>query len=255
MEQEKIIDLSVVILTRNEEEMIEGCIKSVQMLQPREIIVIDDDSTDATVSQAKKMYAKVFVHKKKNFAEARNFGAEKATSEWLLYIDADERLSEELSHEIQEVISTKQNFVAYKIPRINYYLGKRWPKVEKLERLFHKTSLKKWYGAVHESPEVEGNIDHITNGLVHYTHRSLTDMVENTLVWSKIEAQLRFDAHHPPITWWRMPRVMIPTFFDYYIRQGGWRVGTVGLIESIYQAFSIFITYARLWEMQQKIKI
>ena len=56
------------------------------------------------------------------------------------------------------------------------------------------------------------------------------------------------------MTWWRFPRVMYTSFFDYYIRQGGWKIGTVGLIESMYQSFSIFITYARLWEMQQEKK-
>ncbi len=77
-------------------------------------------------------------------------------------------------------------------------------------------------------------------------------MVDNTLVWSEIEANLRLATGHPPVTWWRIPRVMTTTFFDYYVFQNGWRIGTVGLIESMYQAFSTFITYARLWEMQQK---
>jgi len=79
-------------------------------------------------------------------------------------------------------------------------------------------------------------------------------MVDKTLGWSKTEAELRFDSNHPKITWWRFPRVMISAFVNSYIIQGGWRVGTAGLVESIYQAFSIFITYARLWEKQLKMK-
>jgi len=57
------------------------------------------------------------------------------------------------------------------------------------------------------------------------------------------------------MSWWRFPRVMLTAFFDSYIRQGGWKIGTAGLIESMYQSFSIFVTYARLWEMQEKLKI
>ena len=79
-------------------------------------------------------------------------------------------------------------------------------------------------------------------------------MISKTIEWSQIEAELRFNANHPKITWWRFPRVMLSAFFDSYIKQGGWRVGTAGIIESIYQAFSIFITYAKLWEKQLKMK-
>ena len=80
-------------------------------------------------------------------------------------------------------------------------------------------------------------------------------MVNKTLAWSKIDAELRFKSGHPRMTWWRFPRVMLTAFFDSYIKQGGWKVGTIGLIESLYQSYSIFITYARLWEMQNKLKI
>ena len=80
----------------------------------------------------------------------------------------------------------------------------------------------------------------------------LEEMLDKTNDWSDIEAQLRLDTHHPPVVWWRLLRVMFTGFTRSYIDQRGWRAGTVGWIESIYQAFSMFITYARLWEMQNK---
>ena len=77
-------------------------------------------------------------------------------------------------------------------------------------------------------------------------------MVNKTIEWSKTEAQLRLSINHPKMTWWRFPRVMITAFLNSYIRQGGYKVGMVGLIESVYQSFSMFITYARLWELQNE---
>ena len=77
-------------------------------------------------------------------------------------------------------------------------------------------------------------------------------MVNKTLEWSKIEAELRFNSNHPKMVWWRFPRVMTTAFLNSYVKQGGYKVGTVGIIESVYQSFSMFITYARLWEMQKK---
>lgn len=245
--------LSVVILARNEAEMIGGCIESVKKLTPTEILMIDDHSTDNTVSIAHSHGARVLLHNKKDFAEAREFGLMNAKAEWLLYIDADERVSPELAKELNLTLTEAPPDVSgYRLRRVNYYLGKKWPFEEKIERVFRKEKLKGWYGELHETAQVDGNLEELSQPLFHYSHRSLSEMVENTIVWSEVEAKLRFDSGHPPVSWWRMPRVMLPVFLDYYIKQGGWKVGTVGLIESMYQAYSIFITYARLWEMQQK---
>ena len=80
-------------------------------------------------------------------------------------------------------------------------------------------------------------------------------MVAKTINWSQIEAELRFKSNHPPMSWWRFIRVIITGFVNSYFIQKGYKAGTAGLVESIYQAFSMFITYARLWEMQQEHQI
>ena len=146
--------------------------------------------------------------------------------------------------------------MAFRVRRKNYYLGSskknEWPYIEKLERVFKKGSLKKWRGKLHESPVVEGEVGDLENFLLHFTHRNLTQMLDKTIEWSEIEAETRFKNNHPEMSWWRFPRVMIRAFFDSYFKQGGYKIGTAGLIESIYQSFSIFITYAKLWEKQNK---
>lgn len=246
--------ISVLILTKNEEENINKCIESVRQLAD-EIIVVDAQSRDKTAEIGKSLGAKVFVHPFSDFAEARNFALQKAGRDWLLYIDADERVTPELAKSIKYAVlrSKENNLIAYRIRRKNFYLGgHEWPELDKLERLFKKDKLKGWYGRLHESPVIEGKIGEIDGFLLHYTHRDLSSMLRKTIEWSKVEAELRFKADHPKMTWWRFPRVMIGEFFKYYIKQKGFKAGAVGLIESLYQAFSIFITYARLWELQQK---
>lgn len=259
--------LSVIILAKNAENLLVDCIESVNFAD--EIIVIDDDSKDRTVDIAKRLGAKVIKNTATSFAEKRNVGLHAAKGEWVLYVDTDERVSGELKKNIQSVIlsnsegskekdsspsvqNDKKQHAAYKVHRQNFYLGNHpWPKIEQLERLFKKSQLKGWYGELHESPNVAGSVDILEGYLLHYTHRDLSSMVAKTIVWSDAEAKLRFDAHHSKMTWWRFPRVMLTAFFDSYIKQQGYKAGTMGLIESMYQAFSIFVTYAKLWEMQQ----
>jgi len=117
--------------------------------------------------------------------------------------------------------------------------------------LFLKKKLICWKGILHETAYIDGVMGELQAPLIHNTHRTLAEMVIKTNEWSGYEARLRFDAHHPKMVWWRFLRVMMTGFNQSYFKEGGWRAGTVGWIESIYQAFSMFITYAKLWEMQQ----
>jgi glycosyltransferase involved in cell wall biosynthesis len=243
--------ISAIILTKNAEEVIGDCIDSVSFCD--EVIIIYDGSTDRTLEVAKLLDVKVFSVISRNFAERRNYGAKKAKGEWLLYIDSDERISSELRENIKRVVSGDDVFDAYRLQRKNFYFGNHeWPQIEKLERLFKKTSLEEWYGEIHETAKVDGKIGDIDGYLLHFTHRNLTSMVEKTVSWSEIEAELRFKNNHPKMSWWRFFRVMITAFYESYVRQKGYKAGTAGVVESIYQSFSMFITYAKLWEMQNK---
>lgn len=244
--------LSAVIIAKNAEGLIKDCIESVRFCD--EILVIDDSSTDKTKEIAKELGARVIEEHAKSFAEKRNIGLRFAKGEWVFYIDTDERVNDSLCESIMDTVSSIKNlpYVAYKVRRQNFYLGNHpWPMIERLERLFKKSQLKEWYGELHESPKIDGEVGELKGLLLHYTHRDLSSMLAKTIVWSDAEAKLRFNAHHPKMTWWRFPRVMMTAFIDSYFKQGGWKAGAMGIIESIYQAFSIFITYAKLWELQQ----
>lgn len=240
--------LSAVIITRNEADRIKQSIDALSFCD--EIIVVDNDSADDTQQIAKRNGARVLQYASDSFSKSRNFGLQQANGEWLLYVDADEIVTKELQQSIINAIKTEKNH-AYVLQRKNYYFGRyEWPNVEQIERLFHKQNLHEWYGKLHESPRFSGRKGKLSGYLLHFTHRDLESMVEKTILWSKKEAELRLHANHPKMTWWRFPRVMFTSFFNSYLAQGGWKAGTAGLMESLYQSFSIFVTYARLWEMQ-----
>jgi glycosyltransferase involved in cell wall biosynthesis len=247
MNRKKSID--VIIIAKNESARIAQCIKRLSFAQ--KIFVIDNNSTDNTADVARKAGARVIRSDSSNFSDLRNLGALKSTADWLLYIDADEFVGSDLRIEILDTIEEQSDTRAYRILRDNYYLGYLWPTHDGMIRLIHRASLRAWEGTIHEHASIEGTVDTLQHHLVHDTHRTLHEMTEKTNEWSAIEAQLRFDADHPAIVEWRLLRVMITGFMTAYVKDGGWRMGTVGLIESIFQSFSMFTTYAKLWELQQ----
>ncbi|MBU2632433.1 glycosyltransferase family 2 protein [Patescibacteria group bacterium] len=244
------MNLTGIVIVKNGEDLIVDCLKSLSFCD--EILVIDNDSKDKTVKLSEELGARVVESKTTDFSEMRNRGLREAKGKWIIYVDVDERINEELKNEIIKAIKD-DNYSFYIVERKNYYLGNHlWPKTEKMQRLFKKESLKGWFGRIHESPRTEGKSAVLDGYLLHFTHRNLSEMLAKTIEWSKIEAELRYESHHPKMSWWRFPRVMITTFFNYYFIQRGYKLGIAGLIESMYQSFSIFITYARLWEMQKK---
>lgn len=245
--------LTGIIIAKNEEKMIEDSIKSLKFCD--EILLVDNGSQDKTVDIAKQLGARIISAKTNDFSKLRNEGIRNVRSDWVLYIDADERVSDELSEEIKKTIKNPKNFSAFKIKRKNFYYGKvEWPKNEELERLFLRKDFSGWFGKLHESPKFKGEIGTMSGFVYHYTHRNLTQMLDKTIEWSEIEADLRFTNNHPKMSWWRFPRVMISAFLDSYFKQEGYRAGAAGLVEGIYQSYSSFITYARLWEKQQGFK-
>ena len=245
------MNLTTIIITKNEEKNIEECIKSVKF--SNQIIVVDNNSKDRTVEIAKKLDAEVISGEFSDFSKQREAGMLAVKQDWVLYLDADERISDELKGEIEKTIEDKDAKDVYKIKRKNFYFGNHeWYYYAKLERLFKKDSLKGWFGKIHESPVYTGSVGELHGFIDHYTHQDLSSMLDKTIEWSDTEAEIRLEAKHPKMTWWRFPRVMITTFLSYYFKQKGYKAGTAGLIESIYQSFSTFITYSKLWEMQKK---
>lgn len=244
--------ISVLIITKDEEDVIEDCIKSVKDFAA-EIIVIDGGSTDNTIKLAEKLGAKVIKNPFKNFSDQRNLALSAAHNDWIFYIDSDERATEKFIFELKEkvgIFSDQDDIAGFWVERKTFFYGKDWHFTDRVQRVFKKDKLKEWRGVVHETPEVSGKLLEISQPILHYTHRNLEQMIAKTNRWSDYEAELRFHAGHPKMSWWRFPRVMISAFCGSYLLGKGWRNGTAGMIEAIYQSYSIFITYAKLWELQ-----
>ncbi len=196
---------------------------------------------------------------KGSFADWRNEGLKKAKGDWILYVDSDEEISEDLKEEIEEVVVWASAFSAFIIPRKNFIFGKefkysgQYPDYQK--RLFKKQSLKKWTGNVHEQPVFEGDLADLRNPIIHHKNMTLSQMVDKTNKWSEIEAKLMFDAGHPPMNVFRFASAGLREFWQRMIVQTAFLDGVEGIIYALYQVYSRLISYSKLWELQMKDKI
>lgn len=244
--------LSAVIITKNEQDWIENCLKSVNFAD--QIIVVDCGSTDKTLEICRKYKAEIFSHEWEGFSAQKNFALTKAGGDWVLFIDSDERVSKELKREIADMLQNPKND-AYAIPRQNILLGEfvkhgGW-EPDYVTRLARKDRISGWEGDLHEELKVNGTVTKLKNPFYHLSHRGVTWMLEKSIKYTQAEADLRYKANHPPVVWWRFLRVMAGEFIDRLIVKSGWRDGTVGWIEAISQSYNIFLIYARLWEKQK----
>lgn len=246
--------LSVIIIAKNEEKLIKVCLESVKWAD--EVILADNESTDKTVEIAKKYTDKIITFKGQDFAVLRNRAMEEANGDWVLYVDADERVLSDLKEEIQEICqnSTKS---AYAISRINVIFGQKVSfgpyKKDRMVRLFKKDKFKGWVGKIHESGTHEGDLGYTKNSMLHLTHRDVDSiLLKKTYLWTKIDAKLRFDAKHPKMSGWRFIRILITETLFYGVKRKGFWGGTVGIIDTFLSVFSSFLSYVRLWEMQQE---
>lgn len=245
--------LSALILTKNEEDMIEDCLKQLNFVD--EIIILDQNSQDNTINLAKKYTGKIYKSDNYDFAKSRNMLAKYAKGEWLFYLDADERVNSITIDEIKSILKSPQ-YDAYYFPRKNYILGHAmkhggwWP--DYVPRLLKKSTLIAWYGEVHESPKIKGRFGYMKNPITHLTARSLNLMLSKSIKWAKIEAVLRFDAGQSKVTILKTSKAALLEFIYRYFVKKAFLDGTIGLIESIYQALHQIIVMAYLWEFQNK---
>lgn len=245
--------ITAVIIAKNEESMIANCIDTVRWCTT--VLVIDNGSEDRTAQLAERQGATVVSAQGLGLAELRNLGLQQVKTPWVLYIDADERVTPALKKEIQQAISSVGSHSAYRIPRNNIHYGKwmqhgGWQH-DKLVRLFHTQTIKQWEGDVHEHAEIEGSTADLHEPLVHLTHRNMIDGLKKSYEWTEIEALLLFNAHHPQMSALRLLKVVIWDFLYRMVALKAYRDGTPGVIEAMVQSMNRFMVYERLWELQQ----
>lgn len=255
----------MIINVKNEEDFIGDCLESVKWADEI-VLVLSEESTDKTGEIAKNFGVKIIKQEQRemDFAAWHNQGMREARGEWLLWVDADERIPPLLKEEIKSsIINHKQSLllrnrssiVAYAIPRRNFLLGKElkhggWFPDYQI-RLFKKNKLKGWIGRLHEHAEIEGEVGKLENPMIHLQPETIEPALKKSIRWSEIEAKLLLEANHPKVSWWRVLRMVGTTLFDRLIKKRGFLDGTEGWIESFYQAFHTMIIYIRLWEIQE----
>lgn len=244
--------LSALILAKNEQDMITGCLSQLDFVD--EIILLDQNSYDNTVKIAKKYTSKIY-EDNLPFDSARNALAAYAKGQWLLYLDADERITSDLKKEIiSKVIDKQCKDSAFFLPRQNMILGKFlkhggwWP--DYVPRLFKVEKLIKWQGPVHESPQVDGKFGYLKSPLIHLTARSMTKMLQKSAKWAKIEAELYFEKGQSIVTMPKVLKTIVFEFVERYFVKLGFLDGFVGLVESVYQAYHKAMILTYLWELQ-----
>lgn len=250
---DKKIKLSVVISAYNEEKRIREVLEAVTFAE--EIIFIDNESTDSTKKIAQEYTKKIF--SRPNFQmlnKNKNFGFSKASNEWILNLDADEIVTQELQDEIISVISKSNDVEGYSIPRKNIILGKWmahtgwYPDYQ--PRLFKKGKGKFAEEQVHEKIVLEGKTENLKNPMIHNSYGSLDQFLQKMMTnYTISEAEnLIAKGYEPKL----IDSFLFPAneFLKRFFFEEGYKDGAHGLVLSLLMAFYHLVVFARVWEMK-----
>jgi glycosyltransferase involved in cell wall biosynthesis len=241
--------LSVTIVAWNEEERLRACLESVTWAD--EIIVVDAESTDKTVALAREFTDRVWVRPWPGFAAQKNFALEQATGDWVLSLDADERVTPELRARVARVLAADGPADGYSVPRRNMFWG-AWVRHGGLYpdyqlRLFRRRAGRFLADAVHESVRVEGKVETLGEALLHHSYRSLEDFVQRSNRYSTLAAG----------EWIRRGKragladlIFRPLgrFLSMYIIRRGFLDGWRGFVLAVLYADYVFLRTAKAWE-------
>jgi len=243
--------ISVVVITKNEENNISDFLKSVEWAD--EIIVVDSESTDKSIELAKVFTDKIFIRKWEGYVPQKKYALSLAKNEWILSLDADERVTPELKDEIRNL--SPGNFAGFRIRRKNFLLKKEitscgWEKDYQLRLLKRdKTGLSD--RLVHEKFIVDGQVDTLKNSMLHFTFSSFTDYLNKINYYTSLKAQELF-RKKKRVGAWTILSHTVSAFFAFFFIKRGFKDGVYGLIISFLHSVSTMMNYIKLWELQNK---
>ena len=242
--------ISVILITLNEEKNLEACLDGVRWAD--EIIVVDCGSRDRTHELALKYTNQFHYRAWEGFSRQKAHALGLASNEWVLSLDADERVTEELAEEVQKATGSAA-LDGFILKRDNYFLGKfmtggGWQYDYQL-RLFRRSRARVTDRLVHESFEVDGTVGRLANPLQHFAYASISSAFGKINEYTSLEA-IEYAASrkssgsavvlHP-----------LSAFLRYYVSRRGYRDGVHGLVLSLLNAASTMLLYMKLWEIQQ----
>jgi len=246
-------NLTTIIITKNEAAMLAACLETLSFSQ--HIIVVDNNSTDETASIAEHYGCQVLNFASESFASLRDKAIVAVKTDWLMYIDADERVSPALAKEILSNLDNKAcQAMTFKRDNVCYgqqFFHGNWQN-DLVTRVFRKNSLQGWFGEIHESPKFDGQALVLNNALLHLTHRSTQENLYKSAAWTIKEAELLAQAQIKPVTFALIIRKGVMEFYRRVVRHKAYKDGLAGMIEALVQAINRAIVYIQVWELQQK---
>ena len=247
--------VSVTVITKNEAADIGAALASVSWAD--EIVVVDSHSTDDTVAIARQYTPHVVVRDWNGYIDQKNHAASLASHDWILSLDADERVTPELAQDVQSRMAGTPRESAFRIPRVTWHLG-RWVRTtdwypDYQLRLYDRRAAE-WTGRhVHEAVTVRGAVGQLRGELQHYAYRDISDHLETIDRYTTLAARqmheagrragIRHIVGHPPLA-----------FLRNYLARGGIRDGLPGFIISALNSYYVFLKFAKLWEMGSVVK-
>lgn len=245
-----MLALTATVITKNESANLAAALDSVSFAD--EIVVVDCGSTDDTVEIARRYTERVIVRPWPGYVAQKNFAAEQARHDWILSVDADERVPVALAEEIKALMRVGPDLAGYRVPRVTFHLG-RWIRTtdwypDYQLRLYDRRRAR-WAGRhVHESVTADGPVGRLRHELQHYAYRDLSHHLQTMDRYTTLAARQLYEdgrragfadlAFHP-----------LFAFFRNYILRGGFRDGHVGLIISLMNAGYVGMKFAKLWEL------
>jgi glycosyltransferase involved in cell wall biosynthesis len=250
------VKLTVTVITRDESAHIAAALESVSWAD--EIIVVDSRSTDETVAIARKYAACVEVRDWPGYSAQKNYAAEIASNDWILSLDADERVTPELASEIRQTLQVDPAARGYRIPRVTWYLAQwirstDWYPDYQL-RLYDRRA-GRWNGRrVHESVELQGTPAFLRHELQHYAYRDIAHHLATIDRYTTLAAEqwLSEGRRTNGFEIFIHPRL---AFLRNYLLRGGIRDGAAGLLVSKLNAYYVFLKFAKLWELQPRAPV
>jgi len=245
--------LSVVVITKNEEDNIERCLASAAWAD--EIIVLDDQSTDGTVAKARKFTDKVFTRKMDIEGLHRNYAYSLARNTWVLSLDADEVISDGLREELTGLFKAPITHAALTVP-IKTYIGDYWIKYggwypAGKVRLFDKTKFKYEEAEVHPRVFINGSCGHLSGDIVHYSYRDFHDFFASLNNQTTQEAKKWYNEKRK-IGFLKMMRKFYDRFFKSYFLKQGFRDGLIGFMVAYGSGLYQIMSYAKYRFMIQQ---
>ena len=246
--------LSVAIVTLNEAANLPRTLASVRFAQ--EIVVLDSGSTDETAEIAQNAGARLFEEPWKGFARQKNAAIAHTTGDWVLSLDADEEVSPALAQEIEALLAGNPEFSAYRIPRLNHFLGRPlkhggyWP--DRKLRLFRRGAARFEDRPVHETMQADCAVGALKGHLIHHCYPTLGEYIEHMNRYSSMSAEMlirsgRASRSLPALLWSAFANPAATFIYNYFLRLG-FLDGREGLLQHVNHSVYIHWKFAKAWD-------